>query len=300
MKSEKEIKKYIELNQGKDASPYDSENTILVKELEAILEAAGQLDKPEFDKKKVFSKIKKTINEGDKQKPKPKTVQLYRWVSGIASIIVLIIIGVYFINNDIDVYASDELLTHILPDQSEVFLDHNSTISYNKDFATNRELQLAGEAFFEVEEGSTFSVITEFGQVSVLGTSFNVYARNNTFIVGCKTGKVKVDIENNSYTLTPGNQVRLHNKEVIESTLNNVNSINAWINDQPYFESTPLSIVIDKLSNHYNTKIELPSEYRDLLFTGSYDTKDFNKAIKMVLLPMEIEYKIKPNQTISF
>ena len=48
------------MKEGENAKPYDSENTVLIQELESILEAAGQLEKPDFDKEKVYSKILKS------------------------------------------------------------------------------------------------------------------------------------------------------------------------------------------------------------------------------------------------
>jgi transmembrane sensor len=47
-------------------------------------------------------------------------------------------------------------------------------MSYSDDWSKERTLSLEGEAFFEVQKGSKFSVVTSDGIVEVLGTSFDV------------------------------------------------------------------------------------------------------------------------------
>ena len=59
----------------------------------------------------------------------------------------------------------------------------------------SRKVSLEGEAFFEVNPGKKFEVVSKFGKTIVLGTSFNIYSRNSSYQVTCMTGKVKV-IEN--------------------------------------------------------------------------------------------------------
>ena len=74
-----------------------------------------------------------------------------------------------------------------------MLLNSKSTITFNKhNWDTNRTLELNGEAFFDVEKGNTFTVKTSQGNVSVLGTEFNVNASVDFFRVSCYEGKVKV------------------------------------------------------------------------------------------------------------
>ena len=64
-----------------------------------------------------------------------------------------------------------------LPDGSQVWLNSETTIRFPVRFAAGkREVQLCGEAFFKVCRDTTapFQVSTENGEITVLGTSFNV------------------------------------------------------------------------------------------------------------------------------
>jgi ferric-dicitrate binding protein FerR (iron transport regulator) len=84
-----------------------------------------------------------------------------------------------------------------LPDRSVVYLNHNSTIKYNEEFDP-RIIELNGEAFFTViPDESTFLVTTEFGDIQVLGTEFNVKTAVNQVEVDVKSGLVELKTEYN-------------------------------------------------------------------------------------------------------
>ena len=88
-------------------------------------------------------------------------------------------------------------LTVKLPDGSMVKLNANSRISYLSNFGNDsRDLQLTGEAFFEVQrdESRPFKIFLGDLEVEVLGTSFNVnaYPDQHAASVAVRTGKVAV------------------------------------------------------------------------------------------------------------
>jgi len=79
-------------------------------------------------------------------------------------------------------YAQQKMV--VLPDQSQVKLNANSTLSFYKNWKNDevRKVWLTGEAYFEVEKtqraDNKFQVITDDLKVEVLGTVFNVNARS--------------------------------------------------------------------------------------------------------------------------
>ncbi len=74
-----------------------------------------------------------------------------------------------------------------------------------------RSVQLAGEAYFEVEKGKKIEVVSEKAKTVVLGTKFLVTARNNEYTVDCKSGKVKVieAVHKNETTITASQKAEL-------------------------------------------------------------------------------------------
>ena len=81
-----------------------------------------------------------------------------------------------------------------LPDGSKVKLMGNSFLSYNRvTWFWERKLQLLGKALFKVTPGKTFTVQTEAGDVSVLGTKFLVVQQGKKMLVNCEEGSESCD-----------------------------------------------------------------------------------------------------------
>ena len=220
----------------------------------------------------------------------------------VAAVIALLITSTVLFTNQSD----NELISHQsevadirlveLPDGSKVTLNSKSTISYGSEW--NRSLNLEGEAFFEVVKGSKFTVNTNSGTVEVLGTSFNVYSRDDQLIVNCKTGKVKVDIPGLSYqqVLTPGTGLRMSSNEVQERNLE-VSNIATWQVGEFYFDNRPLEEVIEELSRQFDVEIRL-NKVEDRFFTGYFISTDLNTALEMVCDPLALEYKVQESKVV--
>ena len=83
---------------------------------------------------------------------------------------------------------------HTLPDGTEVFLRQDASLTYGRRFGVkSRDVRLTGEAYFNVRKDTLhpFTVETSCAEVKVLGTSFNVSAREKTNVV-LETGRVQL------------------------------------------------------------------------------------------------------------
>ena len=261
-----------------------------------IEEQTKVLNKPTFNQDAILVKIKDEIKEKTVQ---PKVIPLWKKLASIAAIAVVIFAAISFFSADVSVNSYHAIqLSHALPDGSQVILNSDSELEYEDSFNEDRTLNLKGEAFFQVEKGKSFTVVTDLGDVVVLGTSFNVLARKENFVVSCKTGKVEVTSNNHSKIITPGERIRFTNKNVGTIEKIDPNKIDSWSTGESYFERTPLHEVINALSHKYDTNIDLPTKYHERLFTGSFIHSDLDKALKMVLVPMGIEYKSGDRVTI--
>jgi len=59
-------------------------------------------------------------------------------------------------------------------------------------------------SIFNVKKGNSFNVVSSLGKTFVLGTSFNIFSREDKYRVACVTGKVKViSITNKQVILSP-------------------------------------------------------------------------------------------------
>lgn len=189
-------------------------------------------------------------------------------------------------------------VSEVLPDGSSILLNADSKIEYNaKHWGESRNVQLSGLAFFEVQKGKDFVVKTIKGDVSVLGTSFSVHARDDIFEVICKTGKVLVSNKlhaDDIVTLNPGDKVYLTEGRLNLSKAENgaVNEI-SWMEGTFTFENQSLEIVAAELERQFDVKINISEKNRTMLYTGFFKKGDLNQALYAVTWPLKLKYRVE-------
>ena len=133
----------------------------------------------------------------------------------VAMFIVLLGIGGYYFSEE-KLVTETTAMDYELPDGSKVKLMGNSSLSYNRvTWFWERKLQLLGKALFKVTPGKTFTVQTEAGDVSVLGTKFLVVQQGKKMLVNCEEGSVKVATPVGQRTLTAGQSVRCDETKIV-------------------------------------------------------------------------------------
>ncbi|MCR2005908.1 FecR domain-containing protein [Bacteroides acidifaciens] len=159
-----------------------------------------------------------------------------------------------------------ETRTVSLPDGTSVTLNHYSTLTYPERFKTdNREVELNGEAYFEVSKDKKhpFIVQTDAVDVRVLGTHFNVDAYRDSRDVRTTllTGSVAVSNKSNSeHMILKPNEIAIYNK--VEKKLTRKLLVDAtdeisWRHGEFIFDDVPLSDIARKLSNSFGTTIQI-------------------------------------------
>lgn len=273
------------------------------EDYQQIIDGTNALSYPTMNESEVFEKIQNKISNPLRKKssPSPKVITLRRWFLAAAAIAVLALAVTTLLPSKINV-SSDvgQYVTHTLPDGSEIDLNGKSRIAYNDNFQKERILSLNGEAFFKVKKGESFIVQTEEGTVEVLGTSFNVFVRDNFFIVSCKTGKVQVKAHDKSYILEKGDRVSIEDGQSTGKEAADIEEIGSWVDGVSYFSDARLEEVILSLTSIYDVDITLPEEHRTRRFRGSFVHNDIKKALKMVFSPMEIPYSLDDQGRVTF
>tara|TARA_B100000809_G_scaffold266794_1_gene331649 strand:+ start:21458 stop:22369 length:912 start_codon:yes stop_codon:yes gene_type:complete len=250
-----------------------------------IVEKMELFQAPSFNKEETFKKIKNKI------KPQQKVKNLRpNWVYSIAASIALLIGMFYFVGLD-TVYKTSygEQLAVVLPDGSEVLLNAKSKIYFDeKDWEKGiRNLTLNGEGYFKVKKGSKFTVETELGSVSVLGTQFNVKRTQGYFEVKCFEGSVRLKNASDEVILTSGRGYQKIKGAAGKNTVFETVSP-SWISGESSFVETPLAYVIKELEKQYKVSIETDSVNISQLFTGSFSNNNRDVALKSVFIPLQI------------
>ncbi len=280
-----------ELTEDEKSSFEASEDFLLYKK---IAEKSSELIPPKFNKDKIYKEI---LAKTNLQKEK-KVVPLFRAWYAVAASIALLLGFFYFVNLSKKITTDfGEQLTIILPDNSKILLNSKSKISYQKkNWKKNRVIKLEGEALFKVKKGSTFTVETQQGNITVLGTEFNVKTSKNLFEVICFEGKVKTEHQNQTNILTKGKAIRQIGTKI--EKWNTMKTSPSWINGETSFNSMPLQFVIDAIENQYNITINTSKIDTNKRFTGSFTHSNLEVALQTVFVPMKIGVIFKDDKTV--
>lgn len=244
-----------------------------------IAEYSSRLETPDFDADLLYQN---TIKH---KKTTPKVIPFYqsKWIR-IAAVFVLMLGLTLVFKSYIpstEVAENGNKTTFSLPDNSQIVLNSGSTIEYNKwNWDNNRNLNLEGEAYFRVAHGKKFEVKTNLGTVSVLGTQFNVKARNNRFDVTCYEGRVKVNYNNKEVIITRGTSVTFEPNYFEKSAIKNVKP--EWTSNEIIFNKEKLQNIVEELERQYNCKISLIGSENEQLFTGTLPSDDIKTALKII------------------
>lgn len=269
------------------------------KTLDKIAHYATQIEPPKVDVNKAFAELKlKTKTEPKKGKVVTFNVkQFYKY----AAAVVVLLTTSYFIFFNKEANFKTEFAqtkTFQLPDDSQVILNSNSKISYGtKSWDENRNLSLDGEAFFKVKKGKKFTVNTEIGNVTVLGTQFNVKERANYFEVKTYEGLVSVTYKDTLVKLPKGTIFKVVNGKIDTKNTFDIQE-KSWLQKESNFKSTPLQIVLEELENQFGYTIQTKDVNLNILYSGGFTHSDINLALQSVTIPLQLSYKIE-NKTIT-
>ncbi len=251
---------------------------------------------------------------------KIKPIQIYspqRWVwyaSGIAAMLLIFIsLSFYFnpkSNNNIariksDIPLSDwakyenssaKILKISLPDGSMVWLQPKTQLSYNQSDRVYRQVNLRGEAFFEVkrDEARPFLIYSGKMTTKVLGTSFNVkaYPETEKFEVSVVTGKVSVMNESEKEVfVTPKQQVVLENKSDV-LTINELPKDKTfyWELSSLTFDNTSMEEVVDNIEHNFNVKIYLNPNLKNCRLSGNFNQEHLSTILEIICKSIDAEY----------
>lgn len=187
----------------------------------------------------------------------------------------------------------------VLPDGSNVLLNSESKLSYQKYlWWKKRKVNLTGEAFFKVKKGKRFSVMSNGYETSVLGTSFNVFARNNQVKVVCFTGKVKVkEVKTGSEAiLTPGLGVISSGDKIGQVQKIGANT-KGWTSGEFYFYDAPLTEVFAEMERQFNIKVHAHG-LEKRRYSGYFSSKDMQQALELVCVPMQLTFRVSGDSVV--
>jgi transmembrane sensor len=258
---------------------------------------ASEATEVEPSDEKIGNEIRESIHTRLKsQRRISHTTHIWRWAAAISILVVVSAIFFY------DRFAADEDLSGEvalseqtkrgqksvlqLPDGTTVHLNSKTTLEFPKSFnGEARDVTLEGEAFFDVVKDASkpFIVRTKHASIAVLGTSFNIEAREKkTTAVTLVEGKVRVSSADQQASLEPGQQavVSLEANRITTQTVDPQQFI-AWKDNVLFFNRTSLADAARKIEDWYDVDVTISSgEIQNCLITGSYKDESLDNVLK--------------------
>lgn len=266
-----------------------------LKSMKHAVDKVGHFKTPAFQPSASWQAL--LAKKHARQKTKERRIRV-RWIMSAAAAL-LLALGIWWLiptKNQVHIIqtALQEQRQVQLPDGTLVFVNADSKIEYTEEeWIETRLLRLEGEAFFDVEPGSTFTVHTPLGSITVLGTKFNVWARAGLLDVYCEEGTVWVQNQVSQDTINPEERTRSFNQAPLETTQPTKIQTPSWKEGTLLtFDSIPLPIVLEELKRQYGLKIQGAIK-PNLIYSGRIPKNNLNRAVELVCKSFDLDYDLR-------
>jgi transmembrane sensor len=290
---------------------------MMFKQWEENIDIKAKVKTPDYDK--IFNRItarkRLKLNEGgvlEIQKYKKKYNNLrksYLLYSRAAAILFILLLtaGALYISNSPGRNTVSELIAPrgqkskaILEDGTIVWLNSGSSIRYTNNYnKRNREIDLTGEAYFEVSSNKKLPFVVKSAEliIKALGTTFNLMAYPEDEAVGITLieGKVQVIAPGSKIIYLSPNQKAIYNKSdnsLIIEKVDPVFSI-SWKDNVLKFDDQPLPEILTHLERWYDVKFYYPENVlNDQRFTMTIKTESLKEVLELIKISTPIRFKI--------
>ncbi|MFZ4261942.1 FecR family protein [Sphingobacterium sp. HJSM2_6] len=184
----------------------------------------------------------------------------------------------------------------ILPDQSKVWLNAASSLTYTTGLKQNgkRRVKLQGEAYFQVSKDKSHPFIVETlnQEVEVLGTAFNInsYEDEPNVTTTLLEGSVKVKTANQLQILRPGEQSSTDGNK-INVRKADLDQVVDWKNGEFNLHRIPFKAAMSKLARWYDVEVIYQTTNAEKLISGGWISRD--ASLKTILEGIEQTKQVK-------
>lgn len=280
----------------------------LDKKESLLWDLCSKIEQPKISsKKEIWMRLEQQIDiSPDPEKVKKISMPNFRWIGyprfvGAFLFIALIYIPITRTLNTININSDLGIQEKVisLSDGSKIYLNAGSELSYSKDYdSESRKISLNGEAYFDVKRGiNPFIISTEYAEITVLGTKFNVRSRDDGFEVGVNEGAVKVQNDLQSMEISQGEQIDV-NPEYPKtfSTSKTADFYPGWKNNKLLCNNSSLLKICDELERIYNIKINFQNEsQKNIPISGiiNLNPSNLESVLSSISLLSKREFKLR-------
>ncbi len=253
----------------------------------------------EKSKAEVWNNLEKQMERENRSTvPVRRLLPAKQWLAMAASLLLLLSVSAFMRFYTVKTYCPEGVHTSLqLPDGSEVELNASTHLAYHPYWwFISREVKLEGEAFFHVEKGKKFRVVSPQASTEVLGTTFNVFARDEDYIVTCHTGSVRLSesFTGGAVVLSPNERGQMELSGGFRVTqLENSLGSPGWTDNMIMFSSAPLRMVFEEIERQFGIVIETPDVMQQV-YSGNFSlNQSVENILSLLCLPFDLEYELQ-------
>lgn len=212
-----------------------------------------------------------------------------------------------------EVFSSVDAITKVsLPDGSNVWLNHNTSLKYPAMFQGDfRTVELTGEGYFEVAHNPQKPFIVKAGEIQIkaLGTTFNVmaYPDEDRIETSLICGLVELQRLEPGGNITPLINMNPNDLTIFQKINNEISTRTidddryfSWKNGKLIFNKEPLGDVVKKLSRWFNVDIQIKDpELNDLTYTATFVHETLPQVMELLTLVTPINFTMSERKVIS-
>jgi len=212
-----------------------------------------------------------------------------------------------------EVFSSVDAITKVtLPDGSNVWLNHSSTLKYPAMFQGNtRIVELNGEGYFEVSHNPKMPFIIKTGELRIkaLGTTFNImaYPEEDRIETSLINGNVELQRTESDGKIIPMLKMSPTDLAIFHKNNHNINirTINddryfSWKEGKLVFNKEPIGEVVKKLGRWFNVDIQVKDpELLDLTYTATFVSETLPQVLELFTLMSPVSYSISNRKLMS-
>ncbi|MEM8488987.1 MAG: FecR domain-containing protein [Bacteroidota bacterium] len=279
------------------------ENRAQLQEAERIWTLTAPVDSTlDIDLDHEISRFKERISPRETAKITPLFSRTVFRIAAAATVLIGGLIALLQLTaGDLQVIetASNEMRQVVLPDESTIWLNENSKLTYDAAFNT-RQVDLSGEAFFDVTHNPDrpFSIQSGVGLVQVLGTSFNVsnLPGEDPIVVTVATGRVALShVDSTARTILEAGYQGMLSKATgtLRQQPNNNPDFMAWRAQPLAFDGTSFDEVVTMLQAHFAIVIEPPAEaLAACTFTGEFEAPALGEVLAALSFSLNVDASV--------
>jgi ferric-dicitrate binding protein FerR (iron transport regulator) len=195
--------------------------------------------------------------------------------------------------------TSSEQKRAVLPDNTHIWLNPGSQLSYASGFINGQRLiRLKGEAFFDVAQDVAHPFIVQAGGIStkVLGTSFNIeaYPNERNAVVSLVNGKVAVqdNVLEAGQLLTYNTSSGEHHTTPLKMT-----NMADWTSGQVIFNNVALKDALERTAARYHLTLVYARgvDLKNRRFTSVFSKESPDEMLRLMLFVSDCHFHRKGN-----